>query len=82
MTGLCRHRREAEVQLQPIRSQVLEEGEWSVSSSGRLTPGEIRCIHYTGGWMGHWASLDYTENLVSSGFDPQTFQPVASRYSD
>jgi len=38
-------------------------------------------IHYIGGWMGHRAGLDTCgKSRPPPGFDPQTVQPVATRY--
>ena len=48
-----------------------------------LPPGKRPGTHCIGGWVGHRASLDGRENLAPPpGFDPQTFQPVASHYID
>jgi hypothetical protein len=39
--------------------------------------------HCIGGWVGLRAGLDgCVESGPSLGFDPQTIQPVASRYTD
>jgi hypothetical protein len=38
--------------------------------------------HYTGGWVGHRVGLDGRKILPLPGFDPQTVQPVVSRYTD
>jgi len=40
MTCLCRHRREVEVQLLPIRNPALEGGGWSAPRPGHFTPGK------------------------------------------
>jgi hypothetical protein len=47
-------------------------------------PREKPGIHFTGGWVGPSAGLDVCEKSRPHRdfFDPQTFQPVASRYSD
>jgi len=39
MARLCRHRREAEVQLKPIPNPVLEGGECSAPRPDRFAPG-------------------------------------------
>ena len=45
--------------------------------SGKET--RCRCI---GGWVGHRAVWTDEENLAPKRFDPRTFQPIASRYTD
>ena len=49
-----------------------------------LYPRERPGIHCTGGWVGPRAGLDRCGKYRSPhrGFDPQTVQPVASRYAD
>jgi hypothetical protein len=52
---------------------------WSASRPGRLYPRE-RPIVQEAGWAPEpWIGA---ENLAPPGFDPRTFQPVASRYTD
>ena len=47
-----------------------------------LYPGERPGAHCTGGWVGPRASLDRCgKSRPPPGFDPRTFQPVASRYT-
>ena len=62
---------------------ALEGGEWSAARPGRtLPPGKTRCSFYRrlGGPQGRSGQV----RKISSppGFDPQTVQPVASRYTD
>jgi hypothetical protein len=46
-------------------------------------PQERPGTHYIGGWEGPSAYLDGCgKSLLPSGFDPQTVQPVASRYTE
>jgi hypothetical protein len=48
-----------------------------------LPLGKRRCAHFIGGWVSPRAGLDGSGKFrPPSGFDPQTFQPVASRYTD
>jgi len=52
-------------------------------ASAALPPGERSGNHCTGGWVGPRAGLDGCGNSrPPPGFDRQTFQPVASRYTD
>ena len=45
-------------------------------------PGKRRGTHCTGGWVGPRAGLDGCgKSRPSSGLDPRTVQPVASRYT-
>ena len=55
---------------------------WSALRAGRFTPGKdpVPIVQETGWapepvWIG-------AENLAPPGFDPWTFQPAASRYTD
>ena len=57
-------------------------GGWLASRPGRLTPGKEARYHCTGGGVGLRPVWTGAENLASSGFDPQTFQPIASHYAD
>jgi len=41
-----------------------------------------RVPHCIGGWVGPGPVWTGAENLAPTGFDPQTVQPVASRYTD
>ena len=46
-------------------------------------PRERTGTHFTGGWMGQRTGLDRCgKSRPLPGFDPQTFQPVASCYTD
>jgi hypothetical protein len=48
-----------------------------------LYPRERPGTHCTGGWVGPEAGLDrYGKSRLTLGFDPQTIQPVASRYTN
>lgn len=52
-------------------------------SPAALRPGEIPCSPCTGCWVGLGAGLDESGNQPNpSGFEPLTFQPVASRYAN
>jgi hypothetical protein len=58
-------------------------GEWSAARPGLIfTPGkDLLPIVQEAGWAPGpvWTGA---ENLASLGFDPRTFQPVVSRYTD
>jgi hypothetical protein len=63
-------------------TSALEGGEWSASRLGRFTPGKDPVpVVQEAGWAPEpvWIGV---ENLAPPGFDPRTFQPVASRYTD
>ena len=48
-----------------------------------LPPGKRPGKHCIGGWVGTKVSLDGRgKSRLPPGFDPRTFQPVASRYTD
>jgi hypothetical protein len=48
-----------------------------------LPPGKTLGTHCIGGWVSPRAGLDGCGKSRSPlGFDPRTFQPVASRYTD
>ena len=47
-----------------------------------LYPRERPVTHFTGGCVGHRAGLDGGKISSPPGFDPQTVQPVVSRYTD
>jgi hypothetical protein len=47
-----------------------------------LPPGNFRCPHFTGGWVGHRAGLDGAKNLVPTGIRSRTVQPLVSSYTD
>ena len=62
---------------------ALEGGEGPASHLGGSLPRERPGIHFTGGWVGPRAGLDRCVNSrPPPGFDLQTVQPVASRYTD
>jgi hypothetical protein len=48
MICLCKHKREVEVKILPIRNPALEGGGWSAPRSGHFNPGKTR-YHSTGG---------------------------------
>jgi hypothetical protein len=81
MTCLCGHRGEAEYSFNPFATSALEAGRWSTSHPGRFTPGEdaVPIVQETG-WCSEPIS---TARRISPtpGFNPRTFQPVASRYT-
>ena len=72
-----------EVQLCSFMTTALEGGEGSASRPGRsLPPGKTWYPFYRG-WMGSRVGLDRCgKSRPTPGFDPQTVQPVASRYTD
>ena len=74
-----------EVYLYPISDLGTEDGIWgSAPRPGRFTPGKDPVlIIQEAGWAPGPVWTD-GENLASPppGFDPQTVQPVASRYTD
>jgi len=46
-------------------------------------PEERPCTHCIGGWVGPRAGMDGCgKSRPQPGFEPQTVQPVASRYTD
>jgi hypothetical protein len=48
-----------------------------------VSPGKRPGTHFIGGWVGSRDGLDGFEKYRRpTGFDPWTFQPVASRYTD
>ena len=48
-----------------------------------LPPGQRRGTHCIGGCMGPTAGLEGCgKSRLTPGFDPRTFQPVASSYTD
>jgi hypothetical protein len=64
-------------------TSALDEGGWIASRPGRLYPRERAGTHCTGGWVGLRAGMDRCgKSRPPQGFDPRTFQPVASRYTD
>ena len=79
MTCLCRRRREAEVQLQPIRNPALEGSGWSALRPGRFTPGKERATiaHQAGRASGTvWKGM---EGFSPTGFPPTDRPAVANR---
>jgi hypothetical protein len=81
MTGLCRHRAEAEAQLQPIRT-LSTRRMWVVNTTFRpLYPRETPRKNCTGRWVGLRTALDVTENLVYTGMgSPVRRAPSKSLY--
>jgi len=61
---------------------TLEVGEWSAACPGRTLPRERPGTHFTGGWVGPRAGLDGRKNLVPTGIQSQTVQPLVSHYTD
>jgi len=58
---------------------------WVIDAMPRpLYTRERLSTHGTGGWVGPSDGLDGCEKNLAphKGFDPRTFQPVASRYAD
>jgi len=48
-----------------------------------LASGKRPCTHCIGGWVGTRAGLNgCIKSRPPQGFDPQTFQPIASRCTD
>ena len=84
MTCQHGHRREGEVQLQPIRNLVLEEDGWLVQyhAPSTVTAGKI-LVQYIPE-PGLDSEPVWTTRRISSpvGFKPPTFQPVVIRYTD
>ena len=61
---------------------ALEGGEWSAARPSRTLPRERPGTHFTGGCVGPRAGLEGRKISSPPGFDPQTVQPVVSRYTD
>jgi hypothetical protein len=63
----------------PFLTSILDEGEWSASTPGRFTPGEIVPImHWIRGCLGPRAGLDFMEKRNTSplrGIEPQSSSP-------
>jgi hypothetical protein len=63
----------------PFLTSTLDEGEWSASSPGRFTSGEIvSCTHWIRGSVGPRAGLDVMEKRNNSplpGIEPQSSNP-------
>jgi len=55
---------------------------WMINATPRPLYPRERPSTRIRGWVGPRAGLDGLGNLTSTGFDPQTFQPVASRHTD
>jgi hypothetical protein len=65
-----------------LLTSALEGCVWSASRPGHLYPGKDPVpIIQEAGWAPEpvWIGAG---NLAALGFDPRTFQPVASRYTD
>ena len=61
---------------------ALEEGEWSAARPGRtLPPVKTRYPLYRR-LSGSQGRTGRAENVAPPGFDPRTFQPLVSRYTD
>jgi len=60
----------------------LEGVEGSGSHPGYSLPPGKTSTHCTGGWVDPRAVLDVRKISPPPGFNPQTIQPVASRYTD
>jgi hypothetical protein len=61
---------------------ALDGGVWSMPRPGRFTPGKhpVPIVQRLGGPQ---ARSGWVQKISPPpGFDPQTFQPVASRYTD
>ena len=54
---------------------------WSTPRPSRFTPEKETQYPCTGGWVSAPGPV-CTENLFPTGIDPQTVQPLASRYTD
>jgi len=64
-------------------TSMLDGGGWSTPRPGRFTPGRRPGTYFIGGWVSPRAGLDGCgKSHPLLGFDPQTFQPVACRYTD
>jgi hypothetical protein len=70
----------------PFLNLTLDGDEWSASRPGRFTPGErVAGTHFTGGWLGPEAGVDYVEkrkNLVPTGNRSSAVQLLDCRYTD
>ena len=57
---------------------------WVVNATARpFYPRERTCAYYVGVWVGSGAGLDRCEKFPPPlEFDPQTVQPLTSRYTD
>jgi hypothetical protein len=61
---------------------ALDGGGWSTPCRGRFTPRKDPVpIVQEAGWAPEPAWMG-AENLTPPGFNPQTVQPIASRYTD
>ena len=63
-------------------TSAVDGGGWSTSRPGRFTPGKgpLPMVQEAGWAPGPiWTGA---ENFAPPGFDPRTFQPVASCYTD
>ena len=62
--------------------KTLERSEGSASRPGRSLPPGRPGTHCTGDWVGPQGQSGQARKISPpSGFDPQTVQPVASRYT-
>jgi hypothetical protein len=60
-------------------TSVLDGGGWSRPSTGRFTP-RNKPYRGPGGLQGRYGQVQ--KKPATPGFQPRTFQPVASRYTD
>ena len=62
---------------------TLDGCRWSTLQPGRFSPGKTPGTYCTGSWVGPRAGMDACGKISPlPGFDPQTFQPTVSRYTD
>jgi len=67
----------------PTPSQSYTKRKWEVGNTlRRPNPRKRAGTHCIGWWVVLGASMDGTENLTPTGFDPQTVQSVACRYTN
>jgi hypothetical protein len=67
----------------PFLTSALYRGEWSLSRPCRFIPREITTgIHWTRGWVGPKAGLEFVKTLASAGNRTPAVQSVARRYID
>lgn len=67
----------------PTHSQSYTKRTWVVSTMLRQPNPRWRTgAHCIGWWVGFGASMDGTEDMAPTGFDPQIVQPAACRYTN
>ena len=64
-----------EVYLYSSTTAALEGGEWSAARRGRTSPRERTGTHFTGGWVGPRAGLEFRKITYPTGFDPGPSSP-------